>query len=125
MDPFRVLSNGVRTFLIKRDDLIEQIFVDRVAYAPSSPQPVPPSVPPAGLAAKMRTGPTYIVDKLPDYRVTDDDTTEFLVKLSAHGTLTWKPCSHIPEQLGACYFTRGCRRTGRHVLCHAGAETSP
>ena len=81
--PYRVLANDRRTFVIQRDDEVERVNSDRVAYAPPTPD-VPPPEPleatPEDLAEKNTEGPTYLFDQIKDHRIRDDGKTEFLVK---------------------------------------------
>ena len=89
--PYRVLDVTDRTATVQRGGVAERVTLDRLTPAPinatekaSAPPPVAaehlPS--PADLAEKNRSGPSYLVDKITDHRVTGPQSKrryEFLV----------------------------------------------
>lgn len=81
--PFWVLRNHVRAFLADQDGVTELVFADRVAYAFSPSQPVPPSATPVSLAAKIRSNSAYTAHRLLDHQLTHDDNNGLLVKRCA------------------------------------------
>lgn len=117
-------SNDVRTFFVGQDGVIEQFSADRVAYAPSLSQPIPPLATSTDLAAKTPTGRTYKVEKLLNQQLNNEDSTEFLDKWFAYRTPAWEPRSHIPDELVSRYLTRARQRPGRRLTSFLGAGNS-
>ena len=92
LGPFRVLKNHDRTFVIQRNDDVERINGDRIIYAPP-PEDAPlrdAFAPTADNISTNTEGPTYVVDRLLEHRVTPNGTLEFQVKWYGYDEKTWE-----------------------------------
>lgn len=104
--PFQVIGNDVRTIVLDHDGKPERVSADRVAFAPPPLRVVPTADALAHPAAKLRTGPTYPVDKILVYRATAHDDILFRMKWSAYFTTALEPRSRVPKELVSRYSTR-------------------
>ena len=114
--PYRVLDVTDRTATVQRGGVAERVTLDRLTPAPinatekaSAPPPVAAELlpSPANLAEKNRSGPSYLVDKITDHRVTGPQSKrryEFLVHWVGYADTTWEPRANIPEELVSRYF---------------------
>ena len=101
--PYRVLFNDKRTVYIDRDGLVERVNANRVVYtAPPDNAPTATATP-EDLSNKVRTGPTYVVNRLSKHRMRNG-VLEFLVYWENYDKPTWEPRTHIPEELVSRYF---------------------
>lgn len=111
--PFAVTGNDVRTNVLDCDGKAARASADRVAFSPTSPRIVWFAATLAQLAAKLHNEPTHTIHILPDHRVTAHEDKKFLIKWFADHTPTWKPRSHVPQELVSQYFTRHRKQTSR------------
>ena len=116
--PYRVLLNDKRTVYIDRDGLVERVSADRVVYSPPPANAPPAAATHSDLATKVRTGPTYVVERLSKHRTLDDGTLEFLVHWANYAKATWEPRTHVPEELISRYFAQQ-RRADAHRIASA------
>ena len=108
LGPVRVLKTDEWTVLIQRNQDIERINADRITYAPP-PENMPPTESFALISndiGKNTEGPTYVVDRLLEHRVTPDGTMEFHVKWYGYAEQTWESRRNIPGELISRYFAQ-------------------
>ena len=82
LGPFCVLKTDERTVEIQRNHDVKRINTDRITYAPPAENGPPPETfaPTSNDINRNTEGPTEVVDRLLEHRITSDGTLEFLVK---------------------------------------------
>lgn len=85
---FKVIGTHLRTIVSDLNGVLERVSADRVKSGLPPRRAVLTISTPKDLAAEIRTGPTYTVDRIIDYRADRYGTSEFLVRWSAYRTPT-------------------------------------
>ena len=116
LGPFRVLKTDGRKVVIQRNQDVQRINADRITYAPPPENAPPPEAfaPTSDDIHKNTEGPTYVVDRLLEHRITSDGTLEFLVKWYGYTEQMWEPRRNIPEDLISRFFAQQ-RRTPKEM----------
>ena len=103
-----MLKTDERTVVIQRNQDVERIKADSITCAPPPEDaPQPEAFGPIGNDIDKNTeGPTYIVDRLVEHRVTPDGTLKFNLKWYVYTEQTWEPRRNIPEEIISRYFAQ-------------------
>ena len=103
-----MLKTDGRNVVIQQKQDVKRINAECITYAPPPENAPPPEAfaPTIDDIEKNTEGPTYIVDRLSEHRITSDGTLELLVKWYGYTEQTWEPRRNIPEDLISQYFAQ-------------------
>ena len=106
--PYRVLSTGRGTLVIKRGKLIERVNRTRCELAPppDHAQDRDEMDPTDEDFAEKTTGEEWVVHRVKDHDRDFDGKLWFLIEWSGNHDDTWQPRKDLDESLVAQYFTR-------------------